>query len=572
MANFDCLIKGGTILDGTGSPRVKADLGIEKQKITEIGDLTQSTGTKAIDAKGLFVTPGFIDCHSHSDFSILIHPTGDSKVMQGVTTELNGTCGYAGAPIDKDEWWRVPYIRMAVGWSMHYSAAAYNSEPLPYGKQVEVDWSTMKEYLDRLEKTKIGLNFATLVGHGQVRYYAMGMDARAPEEDEFDHMKSMVEQAMQEGAFGLSTGLSGSPGCWATTGEIIELCKIARKYNGVYMPHQRHSSFRSSIEESLEIAEKSGIRLCMSHTRLTPETRKLVEDARAKGMDVTFDMFAHSGSIGGNLVYLLPNFLSRRRDDGFKWIIKQLKDPKVRERFKKEYKKWKIRQVSVPGKPPHKPGPNEVLEPDFEKWRVQKVWTTENQKYIGKTFVEIAKERGVDPWTAWFDMEVEEGGYMRWSWAGGGIHEAALDERLKVPYVSIETDSLIQSPRGVLVTSADPRGYGTYPLFLEFIRKTNCISWEDMIVKMTLNPAKTMGIQKDRGLLKKGYWADVTIFNPETVAPGADYWKCLEMSQGINHNPYPIGFEYVIVNGEVVVEKAKLTGARPGHVLRNKAS
>jgi len=575
MSDFNTLIKNGTVIDGSGNPMKKADVGITDQKIAEIGDLKESSGEQVIDAKGLFIAPGFIDNHSHSDWTIFIHPTGDSKVMQGVTTELNGLCGYAAAPIDKDEWWKLLYVRMTVGWSMHYAAAAFNWGPLPYGRQVEVDWSTMAEYLDRVEQIGVGLNYAMLFGHGSIRYYTMGVEARLADEDDLSRMKEIAEQVLKEGAFGMSAGLSGCPGCWADTQELIELCKVVKKYNGVYMPHQRSSYNRKPIEESIIIAEKSGVRTCMSHTRLNPETRKLVDDARAKGIDITFDYFPYPGSIAGNIVYMLPHWLSRCREEGFEgWIVEQLKDPKIRERFiKNDFPEWRKRQVSIPGAYFMEPESGEWdPEPDWAGMQIQKVVTPKNQKYIGMNFEEVANERGIDPWTAWFDMIVEEQGYVRWLNLRGDLvdmYNPTFEAQLKVPYGSIESDGPIESPRGVTITSVDPRSYGTFPLVLEeYVRKRKVLSWEDAIKKMTLNPAKSMGLT-DRGLLKEGLWADITVFNPETVAHRANFKNCLELSQGINHNIYPVGIEYTIVNGVIVQEKGKLTGAKPGHVLRH---
>jgi len=568
------LIVNGILIDGSGSERYKADIGVTNGKIAEIGELTGEKGETVIDAKGLFISPGFVDNHAHSDWTVLVHPTGDSKVMQGVTTELSGLCGYAAAPIDRDEWWKLLYVRMTVGWSMHYSAAAYNSWPLPYGRQLEVDWSTMGEYLDRVEKTGVGLNYAMLFGHGSIRYYAMGLEARAADEDDLDRMKSMAERAMLDGAFGMSAGLSGCPGCWADTDELVELCRVVRKFDGVYMPHMRSSALRSSVEESIEIAERSGVRTCMSHARLTPETRGLVDEARSRGVDIAFDIYTYPGSIAGNIVYMLPHWLTRRREEGFGWVIKQLRDPEVRKRFReKDYPEWRILQVSVPGKPPHRPEAGQSLEPNWSGMQLQKVWTAENQRYIGMTFDEIAEERGVDPWTAWFDMEVEEGGYLRWlNFRGASyedMHNPALEEQLKVSYVCIESDAPIESPRGVTISSVDPRSYGTFPLVLgEYVRKRGVLTWEDAIRKMTSNPARSMGLE-DRGLVKTGYWADIVIFDPESIAHRANFKNCLELSQGINHNVYPTGIKYTIVNGVVVVERGKLTGARPGHVLRH---
>jgi N-acyl-D-amino-acid deacylase len=207
--------------------------------------------------------------------------------------------------------------------------------------------------------------------------------------------------------------------------------------------------------------------------------------------------------------------------------------------------------------------------------QVQKVWTLENQKFVGMTFDQIAKARGVDPWTAWFDMMVEEEGYCRWLNFRGisyeNLYNPAFEESLRFPYGCVESDGPIESPRGVTITSVDPRSYGTFPLVLEeYVRKRSILSWEEAIKKMTSNPAKAIGLD-DRGLLKEGFWADIVIFNPETIANRANFKNCLELSQGINHEIYPVGIEYTIVNGVVVVERGRLTGARPGHVLRHKS-
>jgi len=574
LSRFDLLIQNGTIIDGSGLQRFKGDVGVSEGKIVEVGDLGGEDGATVIDATDKYVAPGFVDNHAHSDWTILVHPTCDSKVMQGVTTELGGLCGYAAAPIDREEWWKLLYVRMTVGWSMHYSAAAYNSWPLPYGRQIDVDWSSLGEYLDRVEKTGVGLNYAMLFGHGAIRYYVMGLEARKAERRELDEMKEMARQGMEDGSFGMSAGLSGCPGCWADTEELVELCRVVESYDGVYMPHMRSSYLHSSVEETIEIAERSGVRTCMSHTRLNPETRRLVDEARAKGIDISFDMYPYPGSIAGNIVYMLPHWLSRRREEGFDWIMKQIRDPEIRRRFvEKDYPEWRGIQVSVPGKPPHQWDTDE-LEPAWSSMQLQQVWTADNKKYIGMNFSEIAESRGVDPWTAWFDMEIEEEGYLRWLNFRGTSYEdmynPALIEQLKIPYVSIESDAPIESPRGVTAASADPRAYGTFPLVLgEYVRKRELLSWEDAINKMTLNPATTIGLT-DRGLLRKGFWADIVVFDPETVSHRANFKNCLELSQGINHDVYPVGIDYTIVNGTIVVEKGLLTGARPGHVLRHR--
>jgi N-acyl-D-amino-acid deacylase len=578
MAQFDLLIQNGTVIDGSGEPMFKANIGVTQGKVAVIGPEVDGQANRTIDAQGLYVSPGFIDNHAHSDWSILIHPTGDSKILQGVTTEFNGLCGYAAAPIRKEEWYKLLYVRMTVGWSMHYTAAAYNTWPLPYGQEVEVDWSSMKEYLGRLEETGLGLNYGMLFGHGAIRYWTMGLEARPSTADELEQMKKTAEQAMEEGAFGISTGLTGCPGCWATTREIIELCKVVARYNGVYMPHQRRGEYGGQggvvpLQETIEIAEKAKIRTVASHTRIDAKILKMFNEARDRGIDVSFDMYPYPGSIAGNIVYMIPHWLTRHRDQGFDFIVEQLKRPEIRERFRtKDYPEWISTTKTIPGTIEFKPEASAV--PAWDKMQLQKVWTTKNKKYIGKTFKEIAAMRDVDPWTAWFDIICDEKGYARWlNFSGTGdledMYNPAYEESLKVPYGSIESDSPISSPRGVTISSVDPRAYGTFPLVLsEYVRKRKVISWEQAIKQMTSNPAKTVGL-KDRGLLRKGYCADVCIFNPETVRHRANWKNALEMSQGINHNIYPEGIEYTIVNGVVVNDRGLITGARPGKVLRH---
>jgi len=583
MAEFDIIVKNGTIIDGSGEPMYKGDIAIKDGKIAEIGKLGESTAKQILDGTGLFVSPGFIDCHSHSDWSILVHPTGDSKILQGVTTDLSGLCGYAAAPIRNKEWHKLLYVRMTVGWSMHYTAAAYNSWPLPYGKEVDVDWSTMGEYLSRVEDRGIGINFGMLFGHGAIRYWTMGLEARQSSQDELATMKIMADQAMEEGALGMSVGLTGCPGCFASTAELIELAKVVAKYDGVYMAHQRRGSaagglalgaLSTPIKETIEVGEKAEVRAVSSHINVDSETRKLYDDARGRGINVGYDMFPYPGSIASNIVYMMPHWLTRHRDLGFEFIVEQLKKPEMRKRFReKDYPDWIATTRSIPGTIQFDPEPA-MSDPHWEHMQLQKVWTTKNKKYVGKTYKEIAELRGVDPWTAWFDIICEEEGFARWLDFIGttsleDMYYKEFEETIKDPNATIESDSPISSPRGVTITSVDPRAYGTFPLVLaEYVRKRKVISWETAIRQMTSNPARAMGLKK-RGLIKKGYWADVCIFNPETVSHRANWKVALELSQGINHNIYAEGIEYTIVNGIIVNNKGKLTGARAGKVLRN---
>jgi N-acyl-D-aspartate/D-glutamate deacylase len=407
----------------------------------------------------------------------------------------------------------------------------------------------------------------------------MGLENRSPTQGELDEMKAMLEQALREGSFGMSAGLSASPGCWASTEELIELAKVVKKHDGVYMVHQRGEIMGEiergalpRIEESIEIAEKSGVRTCMSHVLLDPETRRLVDDARAKGVDITCDMFPYPGSIASNLVYMLPHWLARHREDGLEFIVDKLKDPAVRKKLiKKDIPDWFRTAASIPGR---YEAPLGAAKMRWDHMQLQKVWTAKNRKYIGSTFDQIAKDKGTDPWNALMDIIVEEDGYARWlSLYHSGFEDMywpAFAETLKAPYGCIESDAPIESPRGVTATSADPRSYGIFPLVLgEYVRKRNVVTWEAAIKKMTSDSARAMGIA-DRGLLREGFWADIVVFDPRTIAHRANFKNCLEVSLGINHDLYPVGIEYVTVNGVIAAEKGKLTGSMSGQVLRHR--
>jgi N-acyl-D-amino-acid deacylase len=280
---------------------------------------------------------------------------------------------------------------------------------------------------------------------------------------------------------------------------------------------------------------------------------------------------------------MLPHWLSRHREKGFDFIVEQLLNPEVRKQFKeKDYPNWISTRLSIPGGYQHtfeegleQPGGLQQggsTEPNWDHMQLQKVWTRKNREYIGLTFREIAERRGVDPWTAWFDIICEEKGYARWlnlySDDLEDLYNPEFEWQLKVPYGCIESDGPIESPRGVTATSVDPRSYGTFPLALgEYVRKRKILSWEEAIKRMTYNPSRTIGL-KNRGQLKEDYLADIVVFDPDTIAERASFKNSLELSQGVNHNIYPVGIKYVIVNGSIAVEKGKLMNSSTGQVLR----
>jgi len=323
MFEYDIVIKGGYVIDGTGNPWFRADIGILNGKIVKVGRINGESAEKAIDADKLFVTPGFIDIHTHSDITLLVNPKADSKIRQGVTTDVVGNCGISAAPIKKE--------RLELH-KKHFE---------PYSEYVSWNWSTMGEYFKQLEENGVSMNIAALVGHGTVRTAVMGFDDRAPTKDELDEMKALVEQSMVDGAFGLSTGLVYPPSCFASTEEIVELCKVVAKYGGIYATHIRgeRETFIEAVREAIYIGEKASVPVQLSHNApkygawgKLKESLKIVEEARERRLDVTLDNDTQR-DWHGSLTSILP---PRMHSLSIKEIIDILKSPSEREKIKQE--------------------------------------------------------------------------------------------------------------------------------------------------------------------------------------------------------------------------------------------
>jgi N-acyl-D-amino-acid deacylase len=538
--NYDIVIKNGHIIDGSGNPWFKADIGLLKGRIAKIGRINASSATRVIDAKGKFVTPGFIDIHTHSDLALLISDKADSKVRQGVTTEVIGNCGISAAPLNRKN------IELHI---KHLK---------PYSTHVSLTWSTMKEYFKRLESSGLPMNVAALVGHGTVRIAVMGFDERFPTKDEMDCMKSLVEQAMMSGAFGLSTGLVYPPSCFASTEEIVELCKVVAKYGGIYSTHVRgeRETIVEAVKEAITIGEKAEVSVQLSHNapkygawgRLK-ETLKLVADAREKGVDVTIDNDTQR-DWHGTLTSILP---PRMHSLEINEIIQTLRDLSKREKVKRE-----IVEDKVPGF-----GPVGLVK--HGRWDKIILFKCEkNKEFIGKSFAEIGKILRKDPFDAYMDMLIEEED------EGEVVFKEYISEDdiltlLKHPWVMISTDSEATASYGIFkeIASYCPASYGEYPRILEvYVRDRGVLAIEDAIRKMTSFPAQKLGV-KDRGLLREGMWADIVIFNLREVK---------DKATGKFPHEYPEGIRYVIVNGVITVAEEEYTGALSGKVLRHRFS
>jgi len=530
---FDIIIKNAHVIDGTGSRRFKADIGIEGSKIVKIGNLKLEKAAQNIDASRLAVSPGFIDMHSHSDFTLLINPKAESKIRQGITTEVIGNCGGSAAPLNET-------IKEEIR----------KTTPILEESGLELDWSTMKEYLDRLEKQRIALNVAPLVGHENIRVYAMGYDNRAPTETELDEMKKQLAKAIEEGAFGMSSGLIYPPSCYAKTDELIELSKVVANYGGIYTSHIRGESDRlfSSVKEAIKIGKKAKVPVEISHHKAggkanwgkVKETLKMIDEARAKSVDVTCDVYPYTaGSFG--LAAMLPHWA---HEGGSEKLFERLRNPEIREKLRKEMKEGT----------PEWPSPLKAA--DWDATIIAR--SKRHPEFEGKSVQENARSRGTNPFEFVFDLLIEESASV------SVVRFAMCEEDVKVvmqhPFSMIGTDSSTVAPYGVLGRGKPhPRGYGTFPRVLgKYVRKEKTLTLENAVRKMTSLPARKLGL-KDRGLIKEGMYADIAIFNPETILDKATY---------VEPHRYPEGIEYVLVNGKVTIERDAHTKALAGKALR----
>lgn len=524
---FNVIIKNGRLVDGTGNPWFKADIGIKSDKILEIGDLGSENADRVINAKGLVVSPGFIDLHSHSEYSLLANSKAESKIRQGITTEVNGNCGDSPAPVE----------------GLTAEAAEEVKE-----YSLDVNWSTLGEYLGRLEKQGIALNVAQLIGHGTIRTAVMRYENRPPTPEELTIMKELVAQAMEDGAFGMSTGLFYLPGCFADTEELIALCKTVAKYGGIYTSHIRGEGdpLIEAVAEAIEISEKANIPIEVSHHKACgiqnwgkiKKTLRMMEEARFKGLDVTCDVYPYT-ACGTDLVSMVPNWA---HEGGIDKLRERLNDLRIRERIKKEMLEglsgWE----------------SSVKQSGWRKIKV--IGWKKHKEFEGKTILEIAELKGVDPFDLTFNLIIEN--------ENPELIELAMREEdvctvINHPLSMVGSDGLALAPYGVLGESkTHPRSYGTYPKILsKYVREEKVLSVEDAIRKMTSLPAQKLGL-RDRGMLRKGMWADVVIFNPSRVMDEATYE---------DPHKYPEGIDYVLVNGNIVVDKGKHTSALPGKVL-----
>jgi N-acyl-D-amino-acid deacylase len=531
-APFDLIIEHGRVIDGTGAPWYAADIGIRGGRIAAIGRLGQASAKRRIDAGGRVVAPGFIDMLGQSELTLLVDPKVPSKVFQGITTEITGE-GESVAPVNE-------------------AIARENAKAFEhYG--LKRDWSDFTGYFAHLERQGIGINLASYVGATTVREMVIGYGDRAPTPAELEQMQGLVAQAMRQGAVGGSSALEYAPAPYASTEELIALSRTAAEYGGIYATHMRseQEAIMTALEETIRIGREAHIPVEIWHLKaggvknfgLMPEIVARIERARAAGVDIAADTYAYPAWFNDLSAFIPP----WAHDGGKVKLIERLKDPGVRARIKQELAApatdWDNEWQSVRG-------PEAV-----------QIATVANPKLLGlqgKTLADIAKARGVDPMDALFDILIEDDAET--SVAVFAMSEPDIELAAVQPWVSFCNDSSGTSPEGPLGKEfPHPRAYGTFPRVLRrYVREERRMRLEEAIAKFTSLPASRLRLA-DRGVIKAGLWADIVVFDPETITDRSTFSAPNQLS---------VGMQWVLVNGVPVIAEGASTGALPGHVLR----
>lgn len=524
------LIKHGAIVDGTGEAPFFADMTIQGEQVEFIGRVEDSGQfDRVIDAGGMAVAPGFIDTHSHSDLEVLLDPVLEPKLRQGVTTELLGQDGISLAPLP---------AKYLSPWRKNLAGLDGDSD------QVDWNYETTDGYLRLLEKNGTGLNEAYLVPHGNVRMEAMGLDNRQPTAGELEVMRAIVKREMEAGAFGLSSGLIYMPCAYAGSDEIIALCKVVAEYNGVFVVHQRSEAdtILESMEEILHIGRQSGVKIHFSHFKVCGRKNwaylepmlDMLDRAAREGIRVSFDQYPYAAG-STMLGVILPPWA---HDGGTDKLLARLKDPAERRRMIRDI------EAGIPG------WDNFVDFAGLDQIYVTSVKTPVNRDLIGKNLVEIGAARNRNVYDAVFDLLYEEDN------AVGMVDFYGKEEHiiriLRRAEHNVCTD-------GLLGGKPHPRVYGSFPKVLgRYVREKKVLTLEAAVRKMTGKPAEVFDLKK-RGLLKPGYFADVVIFNPDTILDKGTY---------VDPAQYPEGLEYIFVNGTLVLDRGRPTRQLAGQVLR----
>jgi N-acyl-D-amino-acid deacylase len=528
---YDVLIINGRIVDGTGSPWFLGDVAVRGDRIAAVGRLAGAQALDTVDAAGLVVAPGFIDMLGHSEYRMLLHPGAESKITQGITTEITGEVTSV-TPVNENTLRELP--------ADHRSVA---------------DWNTLDGYFRTLERTGTAINLATFVTVGSVRRHVMGDERRPPTPAELERMQQLVAEAMEQGAMGLSVGLVYAPASYAAIDEIIALATVAARHGGGYTSHLRSEGNRlvEAVQEAIEIGERSGAWVQIHHLKASGQANwgkvndaiREIEAARARGLDVTANMYPYDAS-GTSLSAIIPNWAHEGGNDA---LLGRLRDPSARQRIRDELASgdtgdWRRIGASAGG-------PHGVM--------IASVGTDSLRHYQGMRLDEAARHRGQEVPDALFDLLIADRAQtsaVYFSMSGDDVETV-----LRQPWVSIGVDGGVRPADPVLADRPHPRAFGTFPRILgHYVRERGVITLEDAVRRFTSLAAARVGLD-DRGVLKAGLMADITIFDPATVADRATFEEPVQTSVGIRH---------VFVNGTPVLHDGQPTGARPGRGLRRR--
>ena len=532
--SVDIAIENGLVVDGTGNPGYRANVALRNDRISVITRSDIGNARHVIDAKGFVVSPGFIDVHSHSDLTLLAGANAESKIRQGVTTEVIGNCGESAAPLEGE----------AVG--------VTQAKASKYG--LKVTWSSLAEYMRSLEQHGVVLNVACLIGQGTVRTSVMGFANRIPTGREMNRMKELVAKCMQEGAFGISSGLFYTPSCYAKLGELVELARVAALYGGIYASHIRDESDRleEAVGEALAVGRKSGISVELSHhkaccKRNWGKVRRTLRDiakARMEGVDATVDVYPYI-AYNTSLSAAIPPWA---HEGGPERLIERLKKPAIRRKLKQQMQKG------------GKDWETMTKAPLWDKFMISSF--PKRPSLDGKTIQHISRSKKRDPYETIFDMLID--GKTMVSVVVEDMCERDVEFVLQSPLSMIGSDGYSLSTDGPLGTGKPhPRSFGTYPRILgRYVREKHVLTLEDALRKMTTFPANKLGLS-DRGLLREGMRADIVIFDPSEIVDNATY---------LQPHRFPLGIEYVIVNGKITISEGKYLRRLNGHVLKHGSS
>ena len=533
VERYDLVLRNGKIVDGTGNPWYRGDLAVRGERIVALGRVPPGQVRREIDARGLVVAPGFIDIHSHSDYVLLEDGDAQSKIRQGVTTEVLGESASAGP----------------------YQGKLFPPKMPVRGRWTR--WATLGEYFDVVERAGVSTNVASFVGLGNVWRCVMGESHRRPTSAEMERMKALVEEAMKQGAAGLSCALAMPPDSLATTDDLVELCKVVARHGGIFVAHVRNegTGVFEAICEAIEVGRRAGVAVEILHIKIADracwgrmgEVVKLVDDARRGGVNVQANVYPYTRG-NNNLASILPPWA---HEGGTARMLQRLKDPRLRARMKKDIREgipgWYNHYTAVGG--------------DWGRMLI-----SANNSYQGLTMDRIlalrarGKKPAPDPLDELFDLLTEEGGSV--STVYDHHTEKDMNLALVQPWCGIGSDGQALATAGPLHRGhPHPRSFGTFPRVLGvYVRQRGLLRLEDAVRKMTSQNAAKLGLQ-DRGLLRPGCYADVTVFDPDRVTDRATYAEPFRYSDGI---------EYVLVNGQVVLDRGRHTGAHPGRALRHR--